>query len=52
MSQEKFRATLAEHDARALAGGSAKARERHQAQGKILVRDRLRKLFDALGHTA
>jgi acetyl-CoA carboxylase carboxyltransferase component len=46
MSQEKLRATLAEHDARALAGGSAKARERHQAQGKILVRDRLRKLFD------
>ena len=26
--------------------GSSKARERHQSQGKMLVRDRLLKLFD------
>ena len=30
----------------ARAGGSEKAREKHQAQGKILVRDRLAILFD------
>jgi acetyl-CoA carboxylase carboxyltransferase component len=46
MSQEQLRATLAAHEEKALAGGSAKARERHQAQGKMLVRDRLLKLFD------
>jgi len=46
MSQENLRTTLAGYTEKALAGGSPKARERHQAQGKMLVRDRLRKLFD------
>jgi acetyl-CoA carboxylase carboxyltransferase component len=42
-------ADLAEFRARveaALAGGSEKARERHQAQGKLLVRERLARFFD------
>lgn len=30
----------------ALAGGSEKAKEKHKAQGKLLVRERLEKLFD------
>jgi acetyl-CoA carboxylase carboxyltransferase component len=47
MSQESPRQALAGHVEKALAGGSAKAKERHQAQGKILVRERLRKLLDA-----
>lgn len=46
MSQDQFRATLAGYTEKALAGGSTKARDRHQSQGKMLVRDRLRKLFD------
>jgi acetyl-CoA carboxylase carboxyltransferase component len=46
MSQEKLRAMLAGYAEKARAGGSSKAKERHQAQGKLLVRDRLRKLFD------
>ena len=42
-------ADLAEYRARveaALAGGSEKARERHKAQGKLLVRERLARFFD------
>jgi len=42
-------AELADFRARveaALAGGSEKARERHKAQGKLLVRERLARFFD------
>lgn len=46
MTQEALRIALTGHAEKALAGGSAKAKERHQSQGKLLVRDRLRKLFD------
>ncbi len=46
MSQDQLRATLAGYVEKALAGGSAKARDRHQSQGKMLVRERLLELFD------
>lgn len=46
MSQSELRAKLREHVEKGLAGGSAKAKERHLAQGKMLVRERLAKFFD------
>lgn len=38
--------SVAELTERALLGGSERSRERHQAAGKLLVRDRLRRLLD------
>lgn len=46
MTQESLRLALAGQIEKALAGGSPKARERHQSQNKMLVRERLRRLLD------
>jgi len=46
MTQNELREKFHEHVNKGLAGGSQKARDRHVAQGKMLVRDRLEKFFD------
>ncbi len=46
MSQQELVATLAGYVEKALAGGSEKARERHVASGKLMVRDRLERFLD------
>lgn len=46
MTNEKMNATLAARRETALAGGQGKARAKHITANKLLVRDRLRLLFD------